>query len=704
MASIDDIIKLELNPFDSITVKPMNFWREKEQFALTVNSIHQQEITAIERTLNLVAQDHRSRTVLLIGDSGSGKTHLLGRLKDNFNFKAFFVHILCNWVDSDYIWRHTLRSTVESLIKIPDGQQESQLILWLKSLSAFTKRNIKERLFNDSIWNLLQSDRKSFIKHLKQTYKEDAIYNPDVFFGLLHDLTSPDLYDLACEWLRGDDLSEESMQILKVKSCIDTEDVAKNILSNFGKISTDTQPIVLCFDNLETLPKLTHGYLDIQPLFDVNTTIHGDYLKNFLVIISVVTNTWQRHIDRIQQSDRASIKEVIKLKPITLEQAEAIWAYSLSSLHEKASLKPESHIFPLNRKILEQNFPGGKTLPRNTINLGNIEYQKYKLSLLKSNLTVVINPSKPGEDSKGKNEKNVKLSITIPNPVITIGDNDKKLAEFQIIWEQEYKKIQTKINKISLLSSPDLIRMLQESLDALQIQGIRGKLLSGKYTNYSFSYQKLGQIERIGIVWSEDSSMVGFYNIMNACHKVIQQNICNSLYLIRIGGVGTPRLAGNQIYQQIFTNTNHYHLKPNLTSIHYLATYQNLVNSALSQELVVNGKTINLQELQSLICESKILDKCALLQDLGIVNKQQSMQKIDDKKLDLKPVKEFLLNLVKTQGYMGVKTLITNSAAQFPSVRQSDVQLLIELLCQEKKVKIINPKAKLQDQLICLLA
>lgn len=706
MASIDDIIKSELNPFDSITIKPMNFWREKQQFLLTVTSIHQQEVTEIERTLNLVVKDHRSRTVLLIGDSGSGKTHLLGRLKDSFNSKAFFVHILCNWVDSSYIWRHTLRSTVDSLIKIPDRQQESQLILWLKSLSAFTKRNIKERLFNDSIWNLLQSDRQSFIKHLKQTYKQAAIYNPDIFFGLLHDLTNPDLYDLACEWLRGDDLSEESMQLLKVKSCIDTEDSAKNILSNFGKISTDTQPIVLCFDNLESLPKLEDGYLDIQPLFDVNTTIHGDYLKNFLVIISIVTNTWQRHSDRIQQSDRASINGGIRLKPITLEQAEAIWAYLLISLHEKANPKPESSIFPLNRQILEQNFPGGKTMPRNTLILGRQEYQKYKLS--KPPIDIPQPPLKE-IDTKTINIPIIKKrdGTIIISPTPPLEDTEQIQAEFQLLWQKEYKKNQEKYAKISLLSSPDLVKMLQEALAALQIQGIKLKLLSGKYASYSLSYQKSGKKEVIGIVWTEDANMTSFFNIMNACQKVIQQNLCQTLYLIRIGGVGTPSLAGNRIYQQIFTHTNHHHIRPNLTSVHYLATYQSLVNSALSQELVLTskGRAISLPELQSLIRESKILDKCTLLQDLGIVAKQKPDKDTGNvREKDLRPVKDFLLNLVKTQGFMGVPTLIKNATDEFPSVKETDVQLLMELLCQERKLQIINPRVKLQDQLICLLA
>lgn len=674
MATIDNIIKSEVNPFNLINIKPMNFWEEKQNPSLTVDSIHREVLSEIEEFLDLVMIDHRSRSILLTGDPGSGKSHLLGRLKQTLNSKAFFVYILCDWSDSGNIWRHVLRCTVDSLIQIPEQQQESQLILWLKSLSAFTKRNLKKRLFNDSIWELLLSDRQKFIKHLKETYKTARIYNPDIFFGVLHDLTNPELYSLACEWLRGDCLSEESMQALKVKYCIETEDEAKSILANFGRISTETQPIVLCFDNLDTMPKLPDGFLDIQPFFDVNTTIHGENLKNFLIIISIITNTWNRHINRIQPADRAGIHKLIRLKPITVEQAETIWAYLLKPLHQQANPRPESSIYPLKRNVLEQNFPSGKTYPRNVINLGLIEYQNYKLSLLSENTT------KP-----------------VIEPVID------RSAEFQLLWQQEFKKIQSQIGKISLLPATDLIKMVQEVLEALQVKSIKPKLLKGKYTSYSLSYQAPGKQEKIGIVWTEEANMTSFFHIMNACQKAIQENICNKLYLIRISSVGNAKHTGYKIYNQIFKGTNHHHIKPNLISVHYLATYHSLVNSAIAQELVLGANTITLQELQSLTRETKILNKCALLQDLEIIPQQGSDSDDRNGKKYLLPVKDFMLNLVKTQSYMGVATLIGQSVAQFPEVEETDLQLLIDSLCQEQKVKIINPKANLQEQLICFV-
>jgi GTPase SAR1 family protein len=669
MVAINDVIRREVNPFDPTTFKPGNFWKEKQDAALTVESIHQEAVAEIEALLDQVAKDQKSRTVLLTGDSGSGKSYLLGRLKRTLNPKAFFAYI-GPWSDSDRIRRHILRYTVDSLTQISEGQQESQLILWLKSLSAFTKRSLKQRIFDDSVWGLLQSDRKKFIKHLKTTYKQAGIYNADSFFGVLHDLTDPELYELACEWLRGDDLSEESLQALKVKHSIETEEAAWEILSNLGRIATETQPIVLCFDQLDAPISA-----DPQPLFSVNTTIHNDALKNFLVIISVTTSNWRQSSDRIQMSDKAGIHLEVHLKRINLDQAEALWAFRLHPIHHQANAKPPSPIFPLTRQALEIKFPGGKTDPRNALILGRQEYKKYKDTLVQTS------PSKPG-------------STTPPPPP----SPPPIEAEFKLIWQDEYNKMKAKVTKITLLAAPELIRMLQETLAALKMQEIKPKLLSGKYASYSLSYQHPDLKQKIGIVWTEDPNMTSFVHVMNACQKVVQQSLCQTLYLIRAMDVGKPNLTGHQIYKQIFKGTQHRHIKPILSSVHYLATYHSLVNSALANELVVAGKTISLKELEALVRKCEVFNNCTLLHELGIVNKPPIIDQPD-----LQSVREFLLNLVKTQGYMGKTTLIQNSLSQFSQFNQSKIEEIIQQMIWETKIKVVNPKAPLKDQLVCFV-
>ncbi|MBW4480596.1 MAG: KAP family NTPase [Tolypothrix brevis GSE-NOS-MK-07-07A] len=689
MAEIDKLIIQSLNPFDNSAAG--NFWEEQQPFP-TVESIHQKQLTEIKTVIAQISQDHQTRSLILYGDGGSGKTHFLGQLKEQLNNEAFFIYIE-PFSQSDHIWRHVLRHTVDSLVNAPAGQVDSQLILWLKSCFSTIQKQLKsdQQKFLAKIKGFFgktdaEGDRQVFIDILKKTIGTTGIYNANDFFGVLYDLTNPDLYSLACEWLKGDDLDEDSLKKLRVKQSIDDEDKARGILGNFSKISAKTQPIVLCFDQLDSIARLPDGSIDLQALFNVNSTIYNGKWKNFLIIISIITDTWYNNYKRVQPTDidRATIR--IPLKRITLEQGEALLATRLYPLHNQANPKPTSPIYPLNRQVLENAFLSRKATPRDFLKLGKQLYQDYKEWVFTDK-----QPPKP-EWLDGGNPPHL-----TPPPWEIIK------AEFELLWQQEYQKVQAKYTKINLLASPDLIRMLQQALEALQVQEIKPKLISGRYTNNSLSYQQLGKRERIGVVWTEEPNMGTFFNIMNACKNAIQQNLCKTLYLIRAGSLGTPNLVGHKLYTQIFKSTNHVHIKPNLSSIYYLATYHSFVNSALANELVLAGKTITLQELQTLTRECNILQKCTLLQELKIVAQTGGGNGNINGKHDLQPVKNLMFNLVKTQSFIGLPTLIKETKAKFSLVNESEIENLIQELCQEQKVEYFDPKAKPEDQLVCLV-
>ncbi|NJL40178.1 MAG: hypothetical protein HC899_28085, partial [Leptolyngbyaceae cyanobacterium SM1_4_3] len=66
MTAIDQIIRQAINPFDPATFKPGNFWHEEQNPALDVESIHQEVIREVEAVLDQVAQDHRTRTMMIL--------------------------------------------------------------------------------------------------------------------------------------------------------------------------------------------------------------------------------------------------------------------------------------------------------------------------------------------------------------------------------------------------------------------------------------------------------------------------------------------------------------------------------------------------------------------------------------------------------------------------------------------------------------
>jgi len=687
MASLDQIIRQEINPFDPVTFKTGDFWQERQDQAITVDSIHQNVITQIEGVLDQVTKDHYPRTLLLAGDSGSGKSYLLARLKRTLNPKAFFAYI-GPWPDSDYIWRHILRQTVDSLMHVPEGQQDSQLLLWLKGLPTLKKSSLMKQLLGEE---------KTFIRDMAASYPSE-IYNPRGFFRVLYHLMNPELHTLACDWLRGDELDEADLKELGIKHVIDTEDAAQKVLANFGRISASSQPIVLCFDQLDNLPRLPDGYLDLQALFNVNSSIHTRYPQHFLVLISIITNTWHKHKDRIQPADKSEgrIYGALSLKPITLDQAAALWAKRLYPLHQQANPKPNSPIYPLTRPALEDKFPRGRTTPRYTLQLGRQLFREYKAGLVQAVVPVTPQPQP-------------KIPDTPPPTPPTPATNP--LAAFDLVWRNEFKKTQQKIDRITKLGSPELIQMVQEILAALQVSGIESQFLQKtKYSIYSLSYQSSDQTERVGIVWSEDANLTGFYSLMKACDKALHANLCDTLILIRSAQLGQPKNAGYKLFKCIFTGLPHRHIIPTLNSVHYLATYHSLVNAALGRDLVVGEQIPDLKKLEAFIRDSQILHQCSLLKKLGIVPAETETRdrgredNCDELKKLRRDIKDYLVTLVRNDGMMlGRKTLLENAYREYSQFNESQLNPLIEELCQENKLQIPNLNEKLEKQVVCLV-
>lgn len=671
MATIDEIIQREVNPFDPVTFKTGNFWQEEDcDSALSVQSIHQDAIDRIKETLASIKKDNRTRSVMLAGDAGSGKSYLLSRLKQTFNNSAFFAYI-GPWADREYIWRHTLRYTVDSLMHVPKKQQESQLILWLKSLSAFADKSLLKTLLGE---------KGLFVLNLTSTYPS-GIYQAREFFGVLYSLTKPELYPIACDWLRGENLDDDALKMLGVRSYIDSEEAARGILGNFGRISAATMPIVLCFDNIDASPRLNDGSCDLQPVFRVNTIVHNENLKNFLLIISLVTNNWRENQHKIEQADKDRIEKYILLKSIDLEQAEALWQIRLYPLHSQANPQPESAIYPFDREKLAEKFPGGKTTPRNVLKLGQQLFLEHKIAKQSPHfIEQKLEPQPPQEDP---------------------------IAAFKLLWQQEFKKTQIKTTRIRQFSSPELIQMLQQAMKVLDVKIIKHRMLPSKtYSSYALSCQLPGKSKIIGIVWNEDPSLTSFFYVMQACEKALKQKLCHSLILLRSEKLGTFSNRGYKVFRQIFADSTHRHLISNLDSVLYLKTYQNLVNAAAVGDLVVASQNPNLEELEDLMSKSKILDECSLFRELGIVaaeNLPNISKNNNGKDTNFKEAREFIWNIVKTQHMLGKKALIDQTIANITPIENGQVEEIIEKLAEEKKISILGSSKHPEEQLICLM-
>jgi len=121
--------------------------------------------------------------------------------------------------------------------------------------------------------------------------------------------------------------------------------------------------------------------------------------------------------------------------------------------------------------------------------------------------------------------------------------------------------------------------MLREA-GCLGNKGVQPRFLpSPTYANYSLSYQLSSQSGRFGVAWTEDPNMSSHDEHMpeSSYAKYLPNHV-----LIRAESLGSTNNQGYKRYTQIFTGSPHRHIRPNLTSVHYLATYHS-VNAACSR-------------------------------------------------------------------------------------------------------------------------
>ncbi|MFM6279960.1 MAG: ATP-binding protein, partial [Dolichospermum sp.] len=135
----------------------------------------------------------------------------------------------------------------------------------------------------------------------------------------------------------------------------------------------------------------------------------------------------------------------------------------------QARPQPSSPIYPLTSEYLEKEFPGGKTDPRDIIVFGKDVIQQYKEWLA----------------GGSKDEFKPDLSVSRKKD-----DHSELLAAFKLKWRDEFNKVQRQITKIRHFSAPDLIKMLQEVLETLHVEGVKYPLFTGTtYASYSLEYK-----------------------------------------------------------------------------------------------------------------------------------------------------------------------------------------------------------------------
>lgn len=296
-----------------------------------------------------------SQGILVLGEAGTGKTHLLMRVARNLS-KSNHILFVRKPNNEDAVAQHIWFNMVSSLTRsLPDsGTKRSQLDDLLAHVftavlipefeqdiredkDADQKRRWVERLHSDpyNLFNMLGEGEKrtdNMEKIRRRTLRFLLHHQPDVDQKIAHVLITycfvsrEDRKRVLLTWLSGQDIDETEANDLGLPTSWvkfdessseagaqqQREEIALRAIRTIGILSTYYQPLILAFDQLEGLRdqrRLTERWGDtVREIFTMT--------PNFLIITCIFPSLWESWFN--EELDRA-VSERVAQQTVHLE-------------------------------------------------------------------------------------------------------------------------------------------------------------------------------------------------------------------------------------------------------------------------------------------------------------------------------------------------------------------------------------------------
>lgn len=334
------------NPFSSSRVD------DPYQNHLDFEHIYKSQFYHLTSLVEEIRQDRenkQSRGALILGEAGSGKTHLMMRLA-KATLKTNRLLYVRQPNNPNSVMHHIYSRILESFAQKVDieGSQRTQLDLLLAHVFVNILKTIQQEYQSQKlgqIIKLLQNDSLSLYERLggentqrnrdNWKYIETKItqwwenkysasgYAPNILQGIIKycSYRDPKTKDKVRRWLTGNELDSQICEEIGLNNWqednLSREDFALEGIRLFGQLSTLDEPLIIIFDQLE--------YLIHKP--DILTSFGNalreiiTHVPNSLIVVNLFPDRWQSFQGYFDDStiDRLSINQIILQTPSTDE-------------------------------------------------------------------------------------------------------------------------------------------------------------------------------------------------------------------------------------------------------------------------------------------------------------------------------------------------------------------------------------------------
>ncbi len=509
-------LKQHPNPFGSSRVDT------PFQDHIDYREIFQDEFERLKSILIDIKNDpnHQSKGSIVIGEPGSGKTHLMMRLAKDL-LKTNRLLFIRQPNNPDAIVFHIYSRILESLIQNVPASDRTQMEYLLansfakiiKNVAAYSTAKIQK---DDKILEVIQSDnlnlftdlgkeetktKREYWQHIEKRATDwwtrnfsAAGYAPKILKGIIRfcGYTDFNRRQIITQWLALNDLPQEELDKASLESWgedTSREEIALAALEVFSKLSLLDEPLIIVFDQLEGLG-LAHNQRLLRSFGEAIKEIFT-HVPNSLIILNLFPDRWEQFkeifdfsiIDRISQTQiflskppQEKLQKLLNLKAQTV-------GVSLDELFETAEIKT----------ILD------KTSIRTTLNTA-ADYYRYKIDEIAlpqkpPNSNISSNPKKQDVDTENSlqylveevtqlkqvvfkitqalnlTDIDIESGVSVDLPIITspTTTQSSKKRQIQEYLNQQRSQLEENYSKPQVITETDDLGKLRTLLESLRL-------------------------------------------------------------------------------------------------------------------------------------------------------------------------------------------------------------------------------------------
>ena len=377
------------NPFKKTIAK--DAWETLED----VPKIHAQAFQTCCRAFENVRNSRHCDSVLLHGEAGSGKTHLLGRLQrhwtsspsvgdDESGNMGRCVFLYCRLQTSPHrLWQHLRKTFVEDLLhRFPDGTTQLQRLVACRFAEGDRKKQRPATKWLGWIRNPANRDHGGWKRILLPWLEHEAGIGYSLQRVLYHLITGRHVLE-AGAWLKGEDaLPEEALTPMGISGTEEgqTEDGARDVILSLCRLASPLMPVAFCFDQIEALQTSRDDEESLFLFGQMGSSLFNS--SNNALLISCIQSSV---LDQFKRAIREADYDRIAQREETLDPLDKILAHSLilsrmDSSKDLAQLRrrhSQQRLWPLEPLDLDPVFPSsGAATARKIITFAGALFDK----------------------------------------------------------------------------------------------------------------------------------------------------------------------------------------------------------------------------------------------------------------------------------------------------------------------------------------